>query len=125
MKNKPLVIAKMLNDNWRGIKTGENDADKVIRSLQTQVDRARKQGYAQVILSACVSELDFMLIGARPETAAETARRIKREAKQKKFEVKNKRLNAMDTLVEIIANAGLSYEDVQEAWREAEQQRDE
>ncbi len=68
-----------------------------------------------------------MLVGIRPETEAETTRRVSREAKeaakQAKFVTVQHKSNARDQIVESIQDADLQYDDVLACWEEVMQAR--
>jgi dephospho-CoA kinase len=128
MKSKP-TVTKILSERDIKLDVG-NDVERVISALQRQVTQAKNRGFTRVdlIVEDNCGDVTFVLMGHRPETEIETARRVKREAKeklrQKKFEIAQTRENAKEKIVETILAAGLTYEDVQQTWKDAMQSLD-
>ena len=120
MKNKPM-FRKVLNQDYRGaFRSGRNNINKVVQRLQDQVKKAEARGFTQVEMLLAGYYSSCMLVGIRPETEAETRRRIAREAKeaakQEKFKAENTRYNAREDIQNAIRASGMSRDEIIMLW---------
>lgn len=117
MKNKPMY-RKVLNQDYRGaFRSGRNNINKVIQRLQAQVKKAEARGFTQVEILLDGFYTSCMLVGTRPETEAETRRRVNREAKEAaNQEKREERVNAIDSVEEAIMASGIARENLILLW---------